>query len=164
MEHKRRTMKKQSVEINFNQDMVATTAQEGFLANNTNKARFIDGLKICFIEDYGMSVLQDHDDADNLIVQTAINTLNHSNRCIVVGTDLLVLLIHKCKVNQEVYYYMPGTPSIPDATYNIQNVQQSMIPHLKKYILFLYAIMDCDTISALFFWGKLSIKILLCIP
>ena len=30
MEQKRRAMKKQSIEINFNQDMVATTAQEGF--------------------------------------------------------------------------------------------------------------------------------------
>ena len=127
-----------------------------FLANNTNKARFIDGLKICFIEDHGMSVLQDHDNADNLIVQTAITTLNHSNRCIVVGTDtdLLVLLIHKCKVNQEVYYYMPGPQSIPDATYSIQNVQQSMRPHLKKYLLFLHVITGCDTTSALFFPRK----------
>ena len=103
-----------------------------------------------------MSVLQDHDDADNLIVQTDINTLNHSNRCIVVGTDtdLLVLLSHKCKVNHEVYYYMPGTQTIPDATYNIQNVQQSMSPHLKKYILFLHVVTGCDTTSALFFQGK----------
>ena len=49
-----------------------------------------------------------HDNAGNLSVQTAINTLNHSNRCIVVGTDTDLLVLY----HQEVYYYMSGTRSM----------------------------------------------------
>ena len=157
MEQKRRALKVQSVEIMFTKEMSATTTQAVFLANSLNKGRFIDGLKKCFIDSHSMVFLEDSDDADNLIVSTAINTLK--NDCVVVGTDtdLLALLIHKCHKDNQVLYHIPGTQTKPDVTYNITNVQVSLKPMLKKYILFLHAVTGCDTTSALFRQGKKKI-------
>ena len=54
LEQKRRAMVLQSVEVQFNCDMVPTTSQKHFLSNYQNKARFIDGLKTCMAENHGV--------------------------------------------------------------------------------------------------------------
>ena len=135
--------------------MVPTTSQKHFLSNYQNKARSIDGLKTCMVENHGMHVLQGRDDADNLIVQTAIQASNDNGRCTIVGTDtdILALLIHKC-TNQEIHYHIPGTELNPNVTYSIKNTRDNMSYTVKKYILFLHDISGCDTTSALFRQGK----------
>ena len=102
----------QSVEIQFNCEMFPTTSQKHFLSNYQNKARFIDGLKTCMVEN-SICVVQDRDDADNLIVQTAIQASNDNGMCTIIGTDtdILALLIHKC-TNQGINYHIPGTELI----------------------------------------------------
>ena len=60
-----------------------------------HKACFIVGLKTCMVENHGMHVLLDRDDADNLIVQTAIQASNDNGRCTIIGTDTDILEVPK---------------------------------------------------------------------
>ena len=102
-----------------------------------------------------MCVVQDRDDTDNLILQTASQASNDNGMCTIFGTDtdILALLIHRC-TNQEIDYHIPGTELNPNVTYNIKNTRDKMSYTVRKYIRFVHAISGCDTTSAPFRQGK----------
>lgn len=93
IEQSRRTLKCQSTEVLFSDDMPVTLQQERFLSNGKNKTRLLNGLTQ-YMERHGVTVKQSEADADALIVRTAISLSNYQN-VVVVGTDvdLLILLL-----------------------------------------------------------------------
>ena len=84
--------------------------QEKFLSNEHNKTRFISQLSGRLTEN-DISVKQATDDADSLIIQTAVHeSINATDRDIVVGEDidLLVLMIAWTPLDRNLIFMKPG--------------------------------------------------------
>ena len=77
-EHLRRVAKK-GTDVLFEPNKAVYRNQTEFLANKLNKKQCIEYLMSCFV-DFGYSVLQAVDDADTLIVHTALQ-LAHNATC-----------------------------------------------------------------------------------
>ena len=109
-EHARR-YKKSAPDTVITEDTPLTDSQSLFLANVTNKSRFIDMLSKIFKEaDIHTTVAQG--DADRPIVVTAINLADadETRKVFVIGedTDLLVLLAGLPSSSQELFFHKPG--------------------------------------------------------
>lgn len=82
------------MEVHFTQDMLFKLKRGDFLCNKTNKQNFIDMLSDQLQQNECKAVLA-RDDADVLIIQTAIASAENCE-AVLVGddTDLLILLCH----------------------------------------------------------------------
>lgn len=155
IERLRRAQRKQSAAISFTESMVPTVSLESFLANSKNKSRLISMLMEKF-DDAKIDSQQAVEDADILIITTALMLAPSNEYVTVVGEDidLLVILIGLCSPDiKNVFFLKPGKGKVSQTLYN---------PHLaadktlSDHILFLHAMSGCDTTSALFNQGKLK--------
>ena len=143
--------------VHFTPDMICTVTKEKFLANPSNKQRFIN-LLASVLDKEGCQVLNARADADVLIVQTAIKTAE-SQTTIVVGddTDLLVLLCKHVPAAGYQIYFRPE-PKVNSKTqprcWDIRTLQQSLGQHVCDIILFVHALLGCDTTSRIYGIGK----------
>ncbi|CAF4889681.1 unnamed protein product [Pieris macdunnoughi] len=86
-----------SSDIIFDDSMTVPTSQQKFFANNHNKSRFISMLKAKFTAE-NISVEQANDDADVLIIETAIKKFSVTNTTVVVAPEkLLNTIFCNCK-------------------------------------------------------------------
>ena len=105
-EQRRRTTKtSSSSDVVFDRFMTVPTNQQQFLATTHNKSRCI--LMLC--EKFtaaNILVKQADNDADVLIIETAIEQSNTTNTTIVVGedVDLLVLLTARTPIDKIIYF------------------------------------------------------------
>ncbi|GBM40533.1 hypothetical protein AVEN_76939-1 [Araneus ventricosus] len=104
-----------SHEIIFNEATCPETSQEQFLANERNKVRFIDLLKK-FLQKANVTVKQAVEDADVLIVETAVSVKSQYDNIFVVGEgiDLLVLLTGLAPMKENLYFRKCGKGRTPD--------------------------------------------------
>lgn len=131
---------------------VAITAQQ-FFSNTMNKEKFIRMLAT-YLREKAVSVETAEEDADALIIQTAVDIYRQKGcNVTVVGndTDLLVLLVARCDENSTSLYFnkIASTKTQKDIWYCAKDQQR-----LKSYILFAHAVTACDTTSAKFNVGK----------
>ena len=99
MTHQRRTKGHRGVTVTFTEDMHLTMKKMHFLANTTNKQRFINMLGDQ-LKQQGCTVYHDPGDADLLIVQKAIESATVGDTVLVGDdTDLLVLLCYHVSLN-----------------------------------------------------------------
>ena len=149
-------------EVLFSEEMILTTKKEEFLSNKANKSRFIKMLAT-YLANRCVHVIQAKDDADVLIVQTAVD-FSRSQNVVVIGddTDLLVLLIYHVNENsQSVYLKNEGKKGQPGKLWDIKDIRGKLGIDFCRRILFAHAILGCDTTSRLFGLGKgLAIKTL----
>ena len=149
IERARRSRKHTSVDIMFDETMIPTVPQDKFLANQKNKARFIVMLKeSCATA--GIRTMQAREDADVLIVNTAMNLAEDHSLVVIVGEDidLLVIMVGRCRgIYDNVYFLKPGKGKTSSSMFS-PNCQLEEI--IADNILFLHAIGGCDTTSALF--------------
>lgn len=135
--------------------MTVPTSQQQFLANTHNKSRFISMLSEK-LTTTNIFVKQANNDADVLIIETALEQFN-TNTTIVVGEDveLLIILTAQIPTNKIIYFLKPGKAQTPTKMYS----SQSLNPYskCKDHILFLHAITDCDTTSAFYQRGKTKV-------
>ncbi|CAB3231913.1 unnamed protein product [Arctia plantaginis] len=95
LEQQRRTAAlSKSYEVCFDETMVVPISQEFFLSNRSNKKKFIDMLVEKF-KTVNITTKQARDDADVLIIDTAIALSEHQKTAVIIGEDidLLVILI-----------------------------------------------------------------------
>ena len=91
-----------------------------------------------------------------LIVPEAVETAENSNT-VVVGddTDLLVLLIHHTKLNHNEIFFIPEPKKNSKCRiWNVKQVKTELGSFVCKHILFLHAMLGCDTTSRLLGIGK----------
>lgn len=106
------------------------------------------------LQDRGIQVRQSVEDADHLIIATALDKVGHSDTVIVVGEDidLLVILtgIEDCR-KESVFFMKPGKGKIGKRLYSSNAfIEKDLTPH----VLFIHAFSGCDTTSAVFRQGK----------
>ncbi|GBN59783.1 hypothetical protein AVEN_110097-1 [Araneus ventricosus] len=98
-----------SHEIIFNEATSPEISQEQFLANERNKVRFIDLLKK-FLQKANVIIKQAVEDADVLIVETAVSVKSQYGNIFVVGEDIdfLVLLTGLAPMKENLYFRKCG--------------------------------------------------------
>ncbi|KAK4885458.1 hypothetical protein RN001_001729 [Aquatica leii] len=156
-EQRRRTTKTTSSSyIIFDEFMKVPANQQQFFANIKNKSRFISMLSDKLTIE-NIAVKQAQNDADVLIIETAIEKFSATNTTIVVGedVDLLVLLTAKTPSDKIIYFLKPGKAQQRSEIYSSKSL--SAYPKCQNYILFLHATTGCDTTSAMFRRGKNSV-------
>ncbi|KAI4490083.1 hypothetical protein M0804_004265 [Polistes exclamans] len=156
-EQRRRTTKTSSgSEIIFNEFMTVPESQQQFFTNINNKSRFISMLSNKLTA-ANIAVKQAKNDADVLIIETAIEKFDATNTTIIVGkdVDLLVLLTARTPMDKIIYFLKPGRAQQRTEIYFSKSL--SAYPKCQNYILFLHAITGCDTSSVMYRRGKTSV-------
>ncbi|KAG1678576.1 hypothetical protein GQR58_013380 [Nymphon striatum] len=143
--------------VNFTKDMVCNMKKDDFLANQTNKQRFINLLSDDLQRKHN-DVLHARADADVLIVETAIAWANTKDT-VVVGddTDLLVLLCSRAGPTSHNLFFRPEpklTSRRQAKCWNIEQVQKILGRHVCDNLLVAHGLLGCDTTSRLYSIGK----------
>ncbi|KAK3743952.1 hypothetical protein QZH41_002713 [Actinostola sp. cb2023] len=142
--------------VHFDNNMVLKSKKEEFLANKENKQRFINLLSDR-LKEAGYTTIHASGDADLCIVQTAVR-LARFNETVLVGddTDLLVLLCYHVEVDSHDLFFKPEPKprSQIRRVWNLKRTKSALGASVCKNILFLHAILGCDTTSRLHGIGK----------
>uniref|UniRef100_UPI00358ECD2A uncharacterized protein n=1 Tax=Myxine glutinosa TaxID=7769 RepID=UPI00358ECD2A len=156
MTHHRRSKGKIGATVTFTADMIVTMQKEQFLANRQNKQQFLsmlsEELQKANCETYHAS-----GDADLLIVQKAVQCAT-TNNTVLMGddTDLLVLLCYHASLDSHDLFFCSESRKTTKKPriWNIKATKQLLGPDICKHILFLHAVLGCDTTSRLHGIGK----------
>ena len=141
------------------ENMDAHPSQHLFLSNEKNKTAFISLLTKCLSEE-GYKVIQAKEDADTLIVSTAIEYAKSGFHVTVVAedTDVLVMLLYFWNTdmgNIVVKHERKGKGV--EKKIDIGKVARSLDKTVLDNLLFIHAWGGCDTTSAAHGKGKLNI-------
>lgn len=158
-ERLRRYVTHSSYELTFEESTVIQIAQENVLGNENNKRRLITLLCDAFQKE-GVEVAVAEEDADREIVMTALSKAAVSDRVVIVGedVDLLVLLNGLGAEKKNVYLQKSSKGETGFCHYSTTSYNHKTSPGT---ILFTHAFTGCDTTSALFGQGKTKITTLL---
>ena len=157
--HRRRSSTYVDATVQVSALMVFKGKREDFLSNKGNKHRFITLLRD-HLERHGCHTEQATADADLLIVQTAIAVSKRtSNPTVVVGddTDLLVLLCFHAKSTTAGIFFRPEPKhgvKHPPKCWSISLLRSVVGPQVYNNILFIHAVLGCDTTSGIYGLGK----------
>lgn len=140
--------------------MKVPISQEKFLSNRSNKNRFISTL-MQKLENINIASKQAQDDADVLIIETAIEEA-YTRKTVVVGedVDLLVILIARTSSQKHIFFFKPGKGNVDTKIYSSTN-SMDHYNFGREHILFLHAVTGCDTTSTFFNKGKVKVLKLL---
>lgn len=143
-------------EVLFEPSMVLSLKKDVFLSNKENKQKFIN-LLADTLERNGYSTLHAANDADVLIVKTAV-TQAKTVPIVLVGddTDLLILLLHYAEANacDLVFRPEPRQRDKTRKTWDIKKAKTSLGSDVCSLILFIHAVLGCDTTSRVHGLGK----------
>lgn len=154
-ERYRRVRKKTSPELKFTENMPIPRNKDFFLSNIKNKSRFVEYLMNYLEQKQSFTVIQAVEDADVLIVHTALNLAQQSEKkIIVVGTDvdLAALIIDLSPDDKHIAMWKPKILKTPDVIYEANKNTK-----FKNILLFAHAFTGCDTVSSIFNKGKHSL-------
>ena len=128
--------------------MKVTLKKDNFLANPKNKQRFINMLSR-FLQDDNCSSYHAEGDADVLFVKTAVESARESNTVLVGDdTDLLVLLCFCTRSDSFDLYFKPEPKANSRRrVWNVKKVKEQLGDDVCHDLLFLHAILGCDTTS-----------------
>lgn len=150
-ERGRRAMLHSSTKFIFSQSTPVSIGQEAFLSNDINKLNLITML-MTEMATHNIEVKQAAEDADVLIVNTAISKAADYDSVTITGedVDLLVLLTALASTShRNIYYQKSARGNAPSLLYSPASCKID-----PKGILFIHAITGCDTTSAPFGQGK----------
>ncbi|KAK4874989.1 hypothetical protein RN001_011411 [Aquatica leii] len=143
-------------DITFNEETCVNTLQTDFLSNKKNKACLISMVSN-FLKMGGVNVDQAQDDADELIVSTALR-LHQLNKKVVIlatDTDILTILIARAPTDNNILVLHPATNKTTAQVFVVDDIQKN-IGVMKEAVLFAHAVSGCDKTSALYNKGKKS--------
>lgn len=151
-EQRRRYKLRRSADINLSWNTSVPVKQEDFLSNPTNKSQLISLLRLK-LQENGIRTLQATNDADVLIVKTAVEQSSYSSVAVVgEDVDLAVLLIAFTPPTQDIMLLKPGRGKTKTMVLSTQEMQRQGFEH----ILFLHSFTGCDTTSATFRRSKVG--------
>lgn len=161
-ERERRCFQEQSADVLFDETMIPTTKQEKFFSNFKNKARFIT-LLVPVLNNAGISVYQAPDDADTLVIKTAVDMSETHEYVTVVGEDVDLLILLVANAHQSnIYFLKPGRSKTPTRIFSLKEISDTTKSVIIENVLFLHAFCGCDTTSAIYGKGKMkSVNLLL---
>ena len=156
MTHQRRSKGKAGATVTVAANMTTTMKKDHFLANRKNKQQFIFMLST-ELEKSNCKTYHARGDADLLIVQKAVQSATTS-KTVLVGedTDLIVLLCYHASLDSHDLFFRPepkkNTKKL--CVWNIRATKEKLGQDICNNILFIHAILGCDTTSRLYGIGK----------
>lgn len=150
--------RKQTDGIIFKENTPITDTKEKLLSNLANKERFISQLVHAF-QNEEIETITANDDADTLIIQTAIRKSFESETIVVVGqdVDLLTLSISLTPTEKDIRLLREAQSTIKARNYSSKDLQMSnVLKNSRETVLFAHAYSGSDTTSAFFGNGKLQ--------
>ena len=155
MTHRRRNKGKQGVTAAFTKDMKLAVSKEVFLSNKKNKQKFIHMLGN-ELQMNGCSIFHEKADADYSIVQKTIQYTD-TQAAVLVGddTDLLILLLyHAGNLGHKVYFAPEPKKNSKSRVWDISEIQMKLGPYLCNQMLYIHAMLGCETTSRFHGIGK----------
>ncbi|CAH2086142.1 unnamed protein product [Euphydryas editha] len=136
-ERVRRSRKNQSQEFTFDETTIPKVSQEKFLTRDQNKNQLIQMLCRYFTTT-GIKVEQAFEDADTLIVNTAIKEASSHDSVEIVGEDidLLVLLAGLAPDKNNIFFRKPAKGNTPEKLYSPHSFKHKSV---LEHILFIHA-------------------------
>ncbi|XP_073240418.1 uncharacterized protein [Porites lutea] len=155
MTPQRRAAGKAGATVTFTENMKVTPKKDNFLANPKNKQRFINMLSR-FLQEDNCPTYHAEGDADVLIVKTAVESARVRNTVLVGGdTDLLVLLCFYTRSDSfDLYFKAEPKANSRRRVWNMKKVKEQLGDDVCHDLLFLHAILGCDTTSRVHGIGK----------
>ncbi len=153
MVHRRRTKGQAGVSVTFSEDMKLTMKKVDFLANRTSSCSAIclgASWKKC-------KVFHASGDADVLIVKNTVESALLMDIALVgEDTHLLILLCYHAHLNSHNIFFRrePRKNVKKPKVWNFHAVKAQLGSEICSNILFLHAILGCDTTSHLYGIGK----------
>ena len=152
-DHLRRT-KTSCHDVNIKRSNVCHVPKKKLLSNTNNKSRFIDLLGEVF-EENGIVVIKAVDDADTLIVKTAIAiSINEPVQVKVEDQDtgVICMLVYHCSsTNNDIYF------SSSQGSFSSKQIYNNLPEEVCRCLLFVHSFSGCDTVSSIFGKGKVAI-------
>ena len=133
--------------------------QEAFFANDQNKSQFIS-LLAKHLEAIGHCIKISKDDADTLIVSSALEFAHNGQTVTVLSEDtdvFLMCLYHWENGMADIFIRKEGRQKRPAETYSMKEANTSIPAVIRRHILFIHAWSGCDTTSATFGHGKMHL-------
>jgi hypothetical protein len=130
----------------------AYSDQEAFLSNERNKGSFVK-LLIDSLKSAGHIVYQAADDADTMVAQVAIQLAARKQVVSVIANDtdvLWLLLTHFSADTCDIFVHSTSSQHFSSIRAIICSLGESIV-------MVIHAIRGCDTTSALFGHGKVSV-------
>ena len=159
--HQPRTGGKVGTEVAFTGDMKLTMSKDVFLSDVANKQNFIDMLSH-YLQLAGCFTDHAEEDADLLIAQIAVQSAATKNTLLVADdTDLVILLCYYADADGFDLFMQCSTRGVNEEEPHLgyQVTQSELGADICKNILFIHAILGCDTTSRLYGLRKgLSLK------
>lgn len=156
MTHQRRAAGRGGPEVTFTDDMKLTMKKDIFLGNLNNKQNFINMLSR-YLQLSGCQTHHSQEDADLLIVQTAVSSANMRNTALIgEDTDLIVLLCFytNLEAHDLFMYSQAKSTTKPNRIWNVKSMKRQLGAAVCESILFIHAVLGCDTTSRLYGLGK----------
>ena len=155
--HMRRTRGVTFPKVTFNENMLCKTKKEVFLSNTDNKRSFLNLLSTKLCEN-GCTTINAKEDADVLIVQTALELVNTCD-VVLIGedTDLLVLLCYHADIHSNRIYFKSESKQAVARNIRVWDITKTNIvlgEEICRLLPALHAMTGCDTTSRLFGIGK----------
>ena len=136
---------------------IGSTSQTALLSNVYNKQCLIDLLAVA-LESNGRSVVKCNNDADTAIVSTVLDYACENKDVCLVGADtVLVMLLYMWNDSMgRITMKCEGSKRHMESVRDIGKMAESL-RDVRKYLTFIHAFGGCDTTSATFGLGKISI-------
>ena len=155
--HRRRAGGAVGPAVIFNDNTVLKIKKQDFLANKVNKQRFIFVLGDV-LQQAGFYIEHAQGDADLHIVKAAIGSAGTQDTVLIGDdTDLLVLLLYHCPLNVRQIFLKPE-PKLNSLkapkVWDIKETKQSLGLDICNHILFIHALLGCDSVSRVHGIGK----------
>lgn len=156
-ERNRRSQKVACKEFQFTKDMPVAVSQDKFLSNYKNKRLFISYL-MEELEKKSIKCKQGKGEADELIVETALENECSGLQKVIVAedVDVLVILTARAKADEEIYFLKLGKQNVNSVIYSSKSFELNY-PNVGPYILFSHCFSGCDSTSAFYNKGKKKI-------
>ena len=151
MTHQRQTKGLIGATVTFTESMHLTMSKAQFLANKDNKINLLSAK----LMEKNCRTYHATGDVDLLIMQKSVESAMNT---VLIGddTDLLVLLIYHASLESCSLFFKPEPKQNTKnfRIWNIQAIKEHLGPEVCTHILFLHAILGCDTTSQLYSIGK----------
>jgi hypothetical protein len=142
--------------VTFDESMPVTMKKDDFLANNTNKQRFVNMVS-AYLQTTNCLTYHAPGDADLLIVPKAMDSATTRDTGLIGDdTDLLILLIyHTNLASHDLFFQTEPKKSTENLrVWSIKAVKQNLGSSVCTHILFMHSILGCDTTFRLYGIGK----------
>ena len=145
-------------DVQVKKDTQLQYSQSLFLTNNNKKTQLINLLSVA-LKEADHIVKTSHDDADILIVYTALDFAVEKIpvRVIAADTDVLIMLLYFRNNEMTNILMLSDSAQRKEKSlkvYNIKEIAEKLNHQILKYLLVIHAFTGCDTTSSIYDKGK----------